>query len=49
LILAGRPSLAIDDTQRMGFWHLAAGEWNVRAFNRENFAGQNIVVERISD
>jgi len=33
----------------MGFWQLTAGEWNVRAVSRENFAGQNIVVERISD
>ena len=31
------------------FWQLAAGEWNVRAISRENFAGQKIVVESMSN
>jgi len=31
------------------FWQLAAGEWNVRAVTRDNFAEQNIVVEGMSN
>ena len=31
------------------FWQLAAGEWNVRAVSRENFADQKIVVESMSN
>jgi membrane carboxypeptidase/penicillin-binding protein PbpC len=30
------------------FWQLAAGEWNVRAVSRQNFAEQKIVVESMS-
>ncbi len=31
------------------FWQLAAGEWNLRAVSRENFAEQKIVVEGMSN
>jgi penicillin-binding protein 1C len=31
------------------FWQLAAGEWNMRAVNGENFAEQKIVVESTSN
>jgi membrane carboxypeptidase/penicillin-binding protein PbpC len=31
------------------FWQLAAGEWNVRAVSRDNFAEQKIVVEGMSN
>jgi penicillin-binding protein 1C len=31
------------------FWQLAAGEWNVRAVSRENFAEQKILVESMSN
>jgi membrane carboxypeptidase/penicillin-binding protein PbpC len=31
------------------FWQLAAGEWNVRAVSRENFAEQKIVVESMGN
>jgi hypothetical protein len=31
------------------FWQLAAGEWNVRAVSRENFADQKILVESMSN
>ncbi len=38
-------------TERDGrfFWQLAAGEWNVRAVSRENFAEQKIVVDSMSN